>query len=132
MYCFIISNSFPCPLYHECPDGRLSTMSVCEPEFYSDEYGASECKPCPDKYTCLDGKINDLCPTGKPRFENNMVKKFSKKRQSTRSFSLTLTLGGERLGACSRPISFFEFKLTDLFELKWLYPPNRVNYTDYP
>ena len=58
-------HSFPCPLYHECPTGKIADMKICDPEFYSDEFGTIQCKPCPPGFTCLDGKITDLCPRGK-------------------------------------------------------------------
>lgn len=57
-------SSFPCPLYHECPDG-LVPPKICDDNYYSDEYGAVQCKECKDGFTCQDGKISELCPTGK-------------------------------------------------------------------
>ena len=38
---------------------------MCDDNYYSDTYAATECKVCPDGFTCQDGKITDLCPKGK-------------------------------------------------------------------
>ena len=58
-------NSFPCPLYHECPDGTISGMKICDDNFYADDYGTINCLSCPDGFTCQGGQITELCPTGR-------------------------------------------------------------------